>query len=163
IPGTWALQVLQSVQNGQDFWYSFSISASNPGTTVSSLSLNLTSVTPGTAVQGTVTMSPAPTSPAVVFLSSNSPNAARPDSPTVTIPAGATSATFDISTAPVAATSVVEISAAFERSPLTIPLAVTPPLAPATLLLSPANVVGPGTPVLTVVGPASSTGTVTLT
>src|SRR5439155_11127891 len=117
----------------------------------------------GAGLQGVVTMNTAPTSPVVVQLGSSDANVAHPVSGTVTIPAGATSATFDISTAPVAATSVVEISAAFERSPLTIPLAVTPPLAPATLLLSPANVVGSGTAVLTVVGPASSTGTVTLT
>jgi len=269
-PGTWALQVLQSVQNGQDMWYSFSISASNAATTVSSLALNLTSVTPGTAVQGTVTMNPAPIAPAVVLLSSSNGNAARPDSGTVTVPAGATSATFtvstpgfvtgqvtlsasfggvsvtstltvnflqlagitcnpscgvtggaglqgivtlspppgapgpfvatspivvllgsgdanvahpvsgtvtipagassatfNISTAPVAATRVVELFASATGAAQTNlaigQVTVMPPVAPATLLLSPANGVGPGTVTLTVVGPASSTGTVTLT
>ena len=116
------------------------------------VALTFTHVTGGTGLQGIVTMNTAVTSPVVVRVGSTNANVAHPVSGTVTVPAGATSATFNISTAPVAATSVVEIFASFGGT-LTIPLQVTLPVVPATLALSPTSVVGP----------ASLTGTVTLT
>src|SRR5204863_4727282 len=79
-----------------------------------------THVTGGAGLQGIVTLSDAPTSPIVVLVGSTDANVAHPVSGTVTVPAGATSATFNISTAPVAATSVVEIFASFEGRALTI-------------------------------------------
>ena len=68
------------------------------------------SVTGGVLVQGTVTLGgPAPAGGAAVTLTSNNPALAFPLTPTVTIPAGASSATFSVSTAAVAGPTAVTI------------------------------------------------------
>src|SRR3989449_124083 len=124
---------------------------------LSSLTLNPTSVTGGNSSTGTVTLSgAAPTGGAVVTLSSNNTTAARVPS-SVTVAAGATSATFTVSTSAVAASTTVSISAAYGAVTRSVSLTVTPAPPPAptlsSLTLNPANVFGG----------QSSTGTVTLT
>jgi hypothetical protein len=131
--------------------------ASPPPATLSSLSLNPTSVTGGNSSTGTVTLSgPAPAGGAQVALSSSNTTVARVPS-TVTVTAGATSASFTVSTSAVAASSTVNISAIYgganKSASLTVTPAPPPPPTLASLTLNPANVFGG----------QSSTGTVTLT
>ena len=124
--------------------------------TLSSLALDPTSVVGGVqSSTGTVTLSgPAPAGDAQVLLSSsNTAVASVPSS--VTVPAGATSATFTVTTSTVAASTSVTISASYGGVSKTAALTVTPSAPPplSSLALNPASVVG---------GAQSSTGTVTL-
>ncbi len=137
--------------------WDFELSSVPASLSLSSLSLNPTSVTGGNSSTGTVTLSgPAPTGGAQVTLSSSNTTAASVPS-SVTVAAGATSATFTVSTSAVAASTSVTISAAYGGATRSASLTVTPaaPPAPAlsSLTLNPASVVG---------GMQSSTGTVTL-
>src|SRR5881394_1467844 len=126
-----------------------------PLPTVSSLTLNPTSVTGGTqSSTGTVTLSgPAPAGGAQVTLSSSNAAASVPSS--VTVPAASTTATFTISTSAVAASTPVTISASYGGTSTSASLTVMPPPLPtvSSLRLNPTSVVG---------GVQSSTGTVTL-
>jgi len=97
--------------------------------TLAGISLNPTTVVGGNSVQGTVTMSAAPTSAANVTLTSN--NAAATVPPTVTVNAGSTTATFTVTTAAVASATSVSISASFSGSSQAVALSVTPVAAPA--------------------------------
>lgn len=82
------------------------------GPTISGLSLNPSSVTGGNTSTGTVTMSgPAPAGGAVIGLSSGNTVASVPAS--VTVAAGATSASFTVTTNPVPSTIIFNISAAY--------------------------------------------------
>jgi hypothetical protein len=135
----------------------FELSSPAPASvSLSSLSLNPTSVTGGNSSTGTVTLSgAAPAGGAQVGLSSNNGAASVPSS--VAVPAGATSATFTVSTSAVAASTTVAISAAYGGVTKTVSLTVTPGSPPApslsSLTLNPTSVIG---------GAQSSTGTVTL-
>ena len=82
-----------------------------PGAALSALSLNPTSVRGGNSSVGTVTLTaPAPTGGLVVALSSsNSSKAAVPA--TVTVLAGSTTATFNVTTVSVSRKIIVSISA----------------------------------------------------
>ena len=133
----------------------------NPGTppvTLSSLTLNPTSVTGGTqSSTGTVTLSgAAPSGGAVVSLSSNNTAAAQLPA-SVTVAAGATTASFTVSTSAVSAATAVTITAAYggttRTAILTVNPAAPPPATLASLSLNPTAVTG---------GTQSSTGTVTL-
>jgi len=96
--------------------------------TVSSVALNPPSVGGGGTVQGTVTTSgPAPAGGIVVTLGSNS-SYATPQGP-VTIPAGAVSTTFTVSTQAVPDTTPVAISARLGASTQQATLTVAPPSA----------------------------------
>jgi hypothetical protein len=130
----------------------------------SSLALSLTSVTGGTPSTGTVTLNgPAPSGGAVVSLSSNNPAVASvPQSGSVTVPAGATSATFTVTTSAVATSTTVTISASYgSGTPQTASLNVMPPML-SSLSLSPTTVTGGNrsTGTLTLNGPAPSGGAV---
>ncbi len=125
-----------------------------------SLFLNPTSVTGGSASQGTVTLGgPAPTGGVVVSLSDDSSAASVPAS--VTIPGGSTSATFTITTIPMTSSTPVTISAVYNGMTKTAALMVNPPVL-STLTLSPTSVAGgsnsQGT--VTINGPAPSGGAV---
>jgi hypothetical protein len=100
-----------------------------PPPTLTGISLNPTTVVGGNSVQGTVTMSGAPTSAANVTLTSN--NAAATVPPTVTVNAGSTTATFTVTTAAVASATSVNIAASFSGSSQAVALSVTPVPAPA--------------------------------
>ena len=135
---------------------SASVPAPTPAS-LSSLSLNPASVTGGNSSTGTVTLSgPAPSGGAQVMLSSSNTTAASVPS-SVTIAAGATSATFAVSTGSVASSTTVVISATYSGATKTASLAVTPVPPPAptvsSLTLNPSSVIG---------GAQFSTGTVRL-
>jgi len=124
---------------------------------LSSLSLNPTSVTGGNSSTGTVTLSgPAPAGGAQVTLSSSNTTVARVPS-SVTVGAGATSATFTVTTSDVATSTTVTISAAYggvtKTASLTVTPAPPPPPTLSSLTLNPSSVIG---------GAQSSTGRVTL-
>ncbi|MCI0350777.1 MAG: DUF4082 domain-containing protein [Acidobacteriales bacterium] len=117
---------------------------------LSTLTLKPTSVVGGNNSTGTVTLSGiAPAGGAIVSLGDTNPAATVPAS--VTIPAGATTATFTVTTIGVAANTTGAISGTYAGVTRNANLTVTP-AAISSLALSPA----------TVVGPASSTATVTL-
>ena len=132
-----------------------SLTVTPPTATLSSLTLNPTSVVGGTqSSTGTVTLSgPAPSGGAVVSLSSSNPSAAAVPAG-VTVPAGASTASFAVTTGAVVASTTVSITASFGGASRTASLAVTPPpVTLSSLTLNPTSVVG---------GVQSSTGTVTL-
>src|SRR5258706_375243 len=137
----------------------FDLSSTGPASvTLCSLLVNPASCTGGNSSTGTVTLSgAAPSGGAVVTLSSSNTTVARVPS-SVTVAAGATSATFALSTSAVVASTTVSISGTYGGATRSASLTVTPvPLPPLTLsslTLSPSSVVG---------GLQSSTGTVTLT
>ena len=125
---------------------------------LSSLSMNPTSVTGGNPSTGTVTLSgAAPAGGVRVTLSSSNTTAARVPS-SVTVPAGATSATFAVSTSPVAASTAVTVSAIYggmtKTASLNLMPAPPPPPTLSSLTLNPSSLVG---------GLQFSTGTITLT
>jgi hypothetical protein len=126
-----------------------------PLPTVSSLTLNPASVVGGSqSSTATVTLSgPAPAGGALVAVSSSNAAAKVPSS--VTILAGATGATFTISSSTVTASTGVTISASYNGVSRTASLTVMPLPLPtvSSLTLNPTGVVG---------GLQSSTGTVTL-
>ena len=136
--------------------WDFELSSVPASLSLSSLSLNPTSVTGGNSSTGTVTLSgPAPTGGAQVALSSSNTTAARVPA-SVTVAAGATSASFTVSTSAVAASTTVTISAAYGAATRSASLTVTPAPPPpptlSSLTLNPTSVTGGN----------SSTGTVTL-
>src|SRR5262249_22006014 len=116
----------------------FTPQAAPAAPTLSALSLNPASVVGGNSSQGTVSLSSAaPSGGAVVTLSSSAPSVASTPA-SVTVAAGATSATFAISTVGVSITNTVTISAAFGGVTRTAALAVTPvPPPPPPACLSP--------------------------
>jgi hypothetical protein len=130
----------------------------NPAT-LSSLSLNPTSVTGGAASIGTVTLNTAaPASGAMVALSSSNPTVATVPA-SVTVPAGTTSAAFTISTNPVAASNTVTISATYSGVTRSANLIINPAITLLSLSLNPTSVTGGaasiGTVTLSAVAPAA--------
>lgn len=114
-----------------------------PVLTLSSLSLNPSSVAGGATSQGTVGLSgPAPSGGVSVSLNDNSSAAGVPAS--VTIPSGITSATFTITTTPVASSTPVTISASYGGVTKTATLTVVRPVLSA-LSVSPTSVRGGAT------------------
>jgi hypothetical protein len=94
-----------------------------PAATLSSLTLNPTSVNGGSQSTGTVTLSgPAPAGGAVVTLSSSNGAASVPSS--VTIPAGATSTSFTVSTSSVLFSTNSNISASYNGTTGTATLGI---------------------------------------
>ncbi len=124
----------------------------NVGVSLSSVSLNPTSVTGGTSSTGTVTLSgAAPSGGVSVSLSSNTTSATVPAS--VTVAAGSTTATFSVTTSAVASSTSATITAGYSSVSTTASLTITPvPASLSSVSLNPTSVTG-GT---------SSTGTVTL-
>lgn len=115
-----------------------------------SVTLNPTSVLGGAAAQGTVQIgAPAPAGGLTVSLTSNSAAATVPG--TVLVPAGQTSATFNVATTAVTSPATATITASAGGVSVSSNLTVRV-LAPTTLVYSPA----------TVTGGASSTATVTV-
>jgi hypothetical protein len=119
---------------------------------LSSLTLIPATVTGGTPSTGTVTLNgPAPSGGAIVSLSSNNA-AVAPVPASVTVPAGATTTTFSVSTGAVAASTTVIISASYgSETSQAASLTVIPPIL-SSISLSPTSVTAG----------SSSTGTVTL-
>src|SRR5258708_37587673 len=138
--------------------WDFEQSPDPPTISLSSLSLNPTSITGGNSSTGTVTLSgPAPAGGGQVALSSSNAAAASVPS-SVTVAAGATSAIFTVSATAVASQTAVTISATYsgvtKSTSLTVKTAPPPPVTLASLSLSPSSAV---------CGIAPSTRKVTLT
>jgi hypothetical protein len=116
------------------------------------LTFNPSTVGGGSSLTGTVTLNGlAPVGGATVALSANNAAAILPAS--VTVPQGATTASFSMDTTAVGATTQITVTATLNTVTTTGLLTVTPP-ALGSVTLSPTTVVG---------GSAYSTGTVTLT
>jgi hypothetical protein len=99
-------------------------SAPPPAPTLSSLTLNPTSVAGGHNSTGTVTLTgPAPAAGAAIALSSSNPGVASVPS-TVTVPAGATSASFTVQTSSVLFSTSSDISASYNGTPRTATLGI---------------------------------------
>jgi hypothetical protein len=97
-----------------------------PPPALSSLTLNPTSVTGGNSAQGTVTLTAAaPLTGTSVALSSSNTTVVSPPS-FVTVPAGATSASFTMFTSSVTASTAVTISASSGGTTRTATLTVNP-------------------------------------
>ena len=136
--------------------FTVTTAAPPPVASLSSVSVTPTSVVGGNSSQGTVTLTAgAPAGGAVVGLS-NANTAVATVPASVTIAAGATSATFSITTTSVTATTALSISGTFGGVTRTAVLTVNPvppPVSLSAITLNPA----------TVTGGASATGTATLT
>jgi hypothetical protein len=134
----------------------FTAGAFTQAPSLAGIALNPASVIGGNTSQGTASLtSAAPSGGAVVTLSSSNTSAATVPA-SVTVPAGAFSTTFTVSTAPVSTSTPVTISGGHGGATRSATLTVSPPAAPASLSavsVNPASVTG-GT---------SSQGTVTLT
>jgi subtilisin family serine protease len=131
-----------------------------PTVSISSLTVTPSSIVAGKTATGKVTLSaPAPAGGVVVNLSDDLPSTTMPAS--ITIAAGTTSKTFTITTASVVSAATGQVRAASGVSVATAPLTVQP-LAPASLVLSPATVPGGNnvTGTVTLNGPAPSGGAV---
>jgi hypothetical protein len=132
--------------------------------TVAGVTLSPTAVTGGISSAGTVTLTQAAgTGGAVVSLSSSSGDASVPS--TVTVAAGASSATFSIKTIGVNSQSTATINAGTATGSKAVTLTINP-AALATLTINPTSIGGGGTATGTVTlsGPAGSVATtVTLT
>jgi hypothetical protein len=131
---------------------------------LSSLSLNPTSVVGGNSSTGTVTLTaPAPSGGFVVNLSSSNTSVATVPS-SVTVPAGATSANFTVSTRAVSSTTSVTITASAGGVSRTATLTVnpSPSVTLQSLTISPTSVWGGSTATGTVTlsGPAPAGGAV---
>ncbi len=127
--------------------------------TLTSLTLNPSSVTGGTGSVGTVTISSgAPSAGLVISLSSSSAAATVPS--TVTVAAGQTSATFTATTTGVDTPTPASLSAALAGKSLSATLTINP-AALASLSLNPSSVAGgsPSTGTVTLNGPAGPNGT----
>jgi hypothetical protein len=104
-------------------------------TTTTTVNLNDLTLASGTViggnpVQGTVTLSSAPTSAATVALSSNNGAATVPSAGNVTVNAGSTTGTFTINTTTVTSSTATTISATLSGTTKTANLTVNPrPLA----------------------------------
>jgi hypothetical protein len=114
---------------------SLTVTAS-PSPAISAIALSPATLAGGNSSQATVTLSSAaPSGGAVVQLSSS--NAAVATVPaSVTVPAGASSATFTVSTAPVTATASATITGAAGGASRSAVLTVSPPAQSATLSLT---------------------------
>jgi hypothetical protein len=117
------------------------VRALNSGTSISGLTINPASVAGGNSAQGQVTLTAlAPAGGIVISLgSSDTAVAAVPAS--VTIPQGGTSATFNVSTRAVSASTALTITGSHGGNTRSATLTVSPSTAPpaAPTLVSPAN------------------------
>ena len=107
-----------------------------PLASLSGVTVSPANLTGGNSSTGTVTLTGvAPSGGAVVSLSSsNTAGASVP--PSVTVPAGATSATFAVATFAVSATTSVTVTAGFNGTARTATLTVNPPAQTATLTVT---------------------------
>ena len=126
--------------------------SNSSGITVSSVTLNPTSVASGSASTGRVTLSSAPANGAVVALSSANPSIASVPA-TVAIAPGSNTATFSVSTVYISSTTSVAISASLGGSTRSASLTVLQPAVTLASLTANPPTVG---------GSNNSTGTVTL-
>jgi len=155
-PVSFSTQTVKGVQyetfNAMVGLYQATYGGTIPSVVLSSILVNPPSVVGGSNSTGTVTLNgTAPSSGAVVALSSNNTAVAQVPA-SVTVPAGAISATFGITTSTVSSSTSVTITGVYGTT-VTANLGVTPtPVTASSVTLNPGNVIG-GNP---------STGTVTI-
>jgi hypothetical protein len=113
--------------------------------TLSSLALNPASVVGGNTSQGTVTLSAAAPSGGVVVTLSSGNTAVATVPASVSIAAGATSATFTVSTSSVTTSTSSTISGSYAGAMQTASLSVTSATTLSSLTLNPTSVVGGNT------------------
>jgi hypothetical protein len=114
-----------------------------PPPPLSAFKVSPSSVAGGTSAAGTVTLaSAAPSGGTVVALSSQLPGLASVP-PSVTVPAGATSASFPVATFATSFTTVVQLSATLGGSSLFATITVGPPAPPPTATLTAPSLVSP--------------------
>lgn len=132
-----------------------------PSPAVASLVLNPTSVAGGNSSQATVTLSAAaPSGGTIVMLSSSDPSVQL--APSVTVAAGATTATFTVTTlvvtSPISAVITATVGASSQQATLSVTL---PPPVPRLVFFNPATVTGgqtaQGTVVVTQAAPMGGT------
>lgn len=133
---------------------------------VSSVTLSPSAVvTGGTAVTAIISLqSPAPVGGVTIVLAADNPAVAFPTVSTITIPAGATSGSVPVTTAPVAIVSFSVISASLNATSVSAALTVVAPYSLASLALNPASV-SAGSPVqgtITLTGPADGAAVIAL-
>ncbi|HVW87750.1 MAG TPA: VCBS repeat-containing protein, partial [Bryobacteraceae bacterium] len=127
--------------------------------------LDRASVTGGAQAQGAVTLGgPAPDGGATVVLASDNPGVAYPVLPAITIPAGASTATFSVSSSAVSNSSPVTITGAYNGVVQGVTLTVVSPYALTGVGINPARQFGGFTTQasVTLSGPADSNATVYL-
>jgi len=132
------------------------VRATPPPPVLSGVSVNPSSVVGGNSATGTVTLSAPQSGATTIALSTPAPATVAKMPASVTVPAGATSASFTITTSPVTSQFNMNISADLVGSPGQSALLLITPGGPATLS-------GVTTNPTSVVGGTSATGTVTLT
>ena len=132
------------------------VRANPPPPVLSGVSVNPSSVVGGNASTGTVTLSAPQTGATTIALSTPAPTTVAKMPASVTVPAGATSASFTITTSPVTSQFNMNIFADLAGSPGQSALLLITPGGPTT-------VSGVTTNPTSVVGGTSATGTVTLT
>lgn len=118
---------------------------------LNSVAVNPTTVTGGQSATGTVALTGvAPAGGAAVSLSNANPAAMVPAA--VTVPAGATSANFNVATQSVTVTTLGNISASYGGVTQSVTMTVKPPVQPAlsSLTLNPSTAVGGKTSVGTI-------------
>ncbi len=131
----------------------------NSAVTLSSLTLNPTTVVGGSISTGTVTLSgPAPSGGAIVSLTSSNTAVARVPA-SVTVAAGQSTAAFSVTTYAVTTATSVTLTASYSGNKVSATLTVNPP-ALSAVTLSPSTVKGGSTSNGTVVlnGPAPTGG-----
>jgi hypothetical protein len=142
--------------NGERLASTLTVTASSSSSaTLASLSISSTTAVGGSNLTGTATLSgPAPSGGATVSLSTS--NAAVATVPTnVTVPAGATSATFLVTTYSQTSNATADIGAAMNQVTKSVTVTLTPPAVSVTLT-------GLTLSSTTTVGGTKLTGTVTL-
>jgi hypothetical protein len=113
-----------SLAEWQTLFSSITVNEAPASTSLSAVSVNPTTVAGGTSSTGTVTLTAAaPGGGTVVSLADNSTSASTPTS--VIVPAGATSATFNVATTTVASNQVATITAAFGSATRSANLTIT--------------------------------------
>ncbi len=144
VPGT---GYLNAGTNGRGMWR---IKLTNPGATLSGITLQPTTVISGNSSTGKVTLTAAaPAGGLVVNLASDTTSAQVPGS--VTVAAGATFGTFTVTTSVISSSVIANIKATAASVTVTAALTIQPG-SPASVTLAPSTVLSGGT----------STGTVTL-
>jgi hypothetical protein len=131
------------------------VSANPPPPVLSGVSVNPSSVVGGNSSIGTVTLSAPQTGATVISLSTPAPTTVAQMPASVTVPAGATSASFTITTSPVTSQFNMNVFADLAGSPgqsALLLITAGGPTIPSGLTINPTSVVGG----------ASATGTVTL-
>ncbi len=126
-PGSGTVSLsLSATLNGTTLFSVITVDPAPAGASLSSLSLNPATVVGGTSSTGTVTLTaPAGSGGTVVSLSDNSSTTVTPSG--VTVPGGATSASFTVTTSAVSSNQTATVTASLGSATRSASLTLTPP------------------------------------